>query len=53
MMEAIEIDLEMTNFEETPQILRMADQSRIMPIGKLSNVLTRIGDQEFLLNYII
>ena len=53
MMEAIAIDLGMTNFEETPQILRMVDQSKIMPVGKLSNVVTRIRDQEFLLNYII
>ena len=53
MMEATTIDLGITSFEKTTQILRMVDQNRIMLVEKLLNIMTRIGGHEFLLNYII
>ena len=42
-----------TNFESTPKILRMADQSRVIPLGKLPNVSVIIGDQPFRLDFIV
>ena len=40
-------------FETTPKVLRMADQSRVVPIGKLSNISVIIGDKPFRLNFLI
>lgn len=53
MLENTAFDLGFTSFEETEQVLRMADQSRVHPVGKLSLVPTRIGGVDFLLNYVI
>jgi hypothetical protein len=46
-------DLGYTNFERTPKILRMANQVEVIPLGALSKVPTRMGELEYLLNYII
>ena len=43
MLESTAFDLGYTTFEETDQILRMADQSRVVPAGRLSQIPTRIG----------
>ena len=53
MLEETAFDLGFTTFEATDQVLRMADQSRVNPVGKLSEVPTRIGGQDYLLNYVI
>ena len=53
MLESTAFDLEFTSFEPTPRVLRMADQSRVVPVGRLSWVLTRIGEQTFPLNFVI
>ena len=41
------------NFEPTPKVLRMADQSRVFPIGKISNLSIIIGDKPFRLNFLV
>jgi hypothetical protein len=43
MLEETAFDLGYTAFEATDQVLWMADQSRVNPVGKLSQVPTRIG----------
>ena len=53
MLEDTAFDLGFTTFEATEQVLRMADQSRVNPIGKLSEVPTQIGRRDYLLNYVI
>ena len=53
MLEDTAFDLGFTTFEATDQVLRMADQSRVRPVGKLSQVPTRIGGTDYLLNYVI
>jgi len=53
MLQDTAFDLGFTAFEATEQILRMADQSRVNPVGKLLHVPTRIGGQDYLLNYMI
>ena len=53
MSEQTAADLGYTNFEKTPKILRMANQVEVIPLGKLSRVPTRMGELEYLLNYII
>lgn len=40
-------------FEPTSRVLRLADQTRRMPLGMLSNVRTNIGGVDFQLSYII
>ncbi|OAE22840.1 hypothetical protein AXG93_2100s1000 [Marchantia polymorpha subsp. ruderalis] len=40
-------------FEPTTRVLRLADQTRIMPLGMLRNIMTTIGGAEFQLTYII
>jgi hypothetical protein len=53
MLEDTAFDLGFTSFEATEQVLRMADQSRVNPVGKLSQVATRIGGTDYLLNYVV
>jgi hypothetical protein len=53
MLEETAFDLGYTAFETTDQVLRMADQSRVNPVGKLSQVPTRIGGVTYLLNFVI
>jgi hypothetical protein len=53
MLEETAFDLGYTAFEATDQVLRMADQSRVNPVGKLSQVPTRIGRVTYLLNFVI
>jgi hypothetical protein len=53
MLEETAFDLGYTSFEATDQVLRMADQSRVVPVGKLSQVPTLIGEVTYLLNYVI
>ena len=53
MLEDMAFDLGYTSFEATDQVLRMADQSRVIPVGRLLQVPTLIGEVMYLLNYII
>ena len=53
MLESTAFDLGYTTFEETDQILRMADQSRVVPAGRLSQIPTRIGQVAYLQNFVI
>ena len=53
MLEDTAFDLGYTSFEETNQILRMADQSKVIPAGQLSQVPTRIGEVTYLQNFVI
>ena len=53
MLEDTAFDLGYTSFEETDQVLRMADQSRVLPAGRLSQVPTRIGEVTYLQNFVI
>jgi hypothetical protein len=53
MLEETTFDLGYIAFEATDQVLRMADQSRLNPVGKLSQVPTRIGGVTYLLNFVI
>ena len=53
MLEDTAFDLGYTSFEETNQILRMEDQSRVIPAGRLSQVPTRIGEVTYLQNFVI
>jgi hypothetical protein len=53
MLEETAFDLGYTAFEATDQVLWMADQSRVNPVGKLSQVPTRIGVVTYLLNFVI
>ena len=53
MLEDTAFDLGYTSFEATDQVLRMADQLRIIPVGRLSQVPTLIGEVTYLLNYVI
>src|SRR5450759_4712038 len=42
-----------THFESTPKFLRMADQSRVVPVGILMGISVVIGDKPFRLTFII
>ena len=53
MLESTAFDLGYTTFEETNQILRMADQSRVVPAGRLSQIPTRIKKVMYLQNFVI
>jgi hypothetical protein len=53
MTEQTAADLGYTTFEPTPKILRMANQVEVIPVGKLSQVLTRMGELEYILNYVV
>ena len=53
MLESTASDLGYTHLEPTEQTLRMADQSRVVPAGKLSGIPTTICGTTYLLNYIV
>ena len=53
MLKDTAFDLGYTSFKETNQILQMADQSRVIPVGRLSQVRTRIGEVTYLQNFVI
>jgi hypothetical protein len=53
MTEQMAIDLGYTSFESTPKILRMANQEEVVPLGKISRVLTRLDEPEYALNYVV
>ena len=53
MLEDTAYDLGYTTFEETDQVLRMVDQSRVIPAGRLSQVPTWIGEVTYLQNFVI
>ena len=53
MLEDTAFELGYTDFEATNQVLRMADQSRVIPVGRLSLVPTRISKYTYLLNFVI
>src|SRR5450759_4971751 len=40
-------------FEPTPKVLRMADQTRVTPVGALANISVIIGDRPFRVNFIV
>ncbi|KAL3685158.1 hypothetical protein R1sor_003180 [Riccia sorocarpa] len=45
--------LGLTNMMPTATVLRMADGRNIRPVGELKNVPTLIGEQTYLVNYIV
>jgi hypothetical protein len=53
MLETTAFHLGYFEFEPTPTILRMADQSKVMPIGQLSQLPTTVAGHTYLLNYVI
>ena len=53
MLEDTAFDLGYTFFEETNQVLQMADQSRVLPVGQLLQVPTLIGEVTYLFNFVI
>ena len=53
MVEDMTFDLGYTSFEVMDRVLQMADQSRIIPVGRLSQVPILIGEVTYLLNYVI
>ena len=46
-------EIGLKNMTTTPIILRMADQSRVKPLGILNQVPTTIGGIEYKVNYVI
>ena len=53
MLVDIGFNLDYTPFEETNQILRMINQSRIIPATQLFQVPTRIKEVSYLQNFVI
>ena len=53
MLEDTAFNLGYTSFEETDQVLRMADQSRVILVGWLSQEPTRIGEVTYFQNFVI
>ena len=53
MLESTAFDLGYTTFEETDQILWMADQSRVVSTERLSQVPTQIRKVTYLQNFVI
>lgn len=53
MQEDTTFDLGYISFEATHQVLRMADQSRVIPVRRHFQVSTLIGEVTYLLNYVI
>ena len=53
MLEDTTFDLGYISFEETNQIVRMTDQSRVILAGRLSQVPTRIKEVTYLQNFVI
>ena len=52
-LEDMAFDLGYTSFEATDQVLRMADQSRVISVGQLSQVPILIEAVSYLLKYVI
>jgi hypothetical protein len=46
-------ELGLTSMTTTPIILRMADQSRVKPLGMLSQLLTIIGGIDYKIDYVV
>ena len=42
-----------TSFQSTHKVVRLADGSRVSPLGVLSNICVIIGEQNFLLNFLV
>jgi hypothetical protein len=53
MTEPTAFGLGFEEFEPANRVLRMADQSRVMPLGVLNDVTTVIGGIPFMLTYVI
>ena len=53
MMEQTAVDLGYSQFEPTLTILRMANQEKVIPCGKLSKIPIRISDMDFQINVVI
>jgi hypothetical protein len=53
MTEQTAIDLGYTSFDFTPKIFKMANQEEVVPLGKISRVLTRLDELEYALNYVV
>ena len=53
ILETTAADLGFTTFEPTNQTLRMADQSRVTPVGRLSGIPTNISGLSYNLNYLV
>jgi hypothetical protein len=53
MLEATAFELGYIVFEPTPTVLRMADQSKVIPIGKLSRLPMTIAGHTYLLNFVV
>ncbi|CAM6086969.1 unnamed protein product [Calypogeia fissa] len=53
MTQATAAELGFTQFQPTSRLLRMADQSRVTPVGMLRQVVTNIAGKDFELDYII
>jgi hypothetical protein len=53
MLETTAFELGYSKFESTPTVLQMADQSKVLPIGQLSQVPTTIAGHTYLLNYMV
>ena len=53
ILEDTAFNLGYTSFEATNQVLRMMDQSRVIPVGRLCQVPTLIEEVTYLLNYVI
>jgi hypothetical protein len=53
MLQTTAFKLGYSTFESTPTILRMADQSKVLPMGQLSRVPTIIARHTYLLNYVV
>ena len=53
ILESTAFDLGYATFDPTNQVLRMADQSRVVPVGRLSGIPTRISNTTYLLNYVV
>ena len=53
MLENTASNLGYVSFEPTNQTLRMADQPRVVPVGKLSGIPTTISGITYNLNYLV
>jgi hypothetical protein len=45
--------LGITTMTTTPIILRIADQSRVKPLGMLSQLLTTVGEIDYKIDYVV
>ena len=53
MLEDTIFELGYIAFEPTTQVLRMADQSRVIPVGRLSQIPIWVGETTYPLNYMV